>query len=48
MASDMVCWDTDLIFDGKSGDIIGFEIKKKYGCFSLKDGRSNQGIHTLE
>jgi YlmC/YmxH family sporulation protein len=33
--------DTDLIFDGKTGDIIGFEIKKKYGRFSLK-GRQEQ------
>ena len=29
--------DTDLIFDGKTGDIIGFEIKKKLGRFSFKN-----------
>ncbi|WP_203246271.1 YlmC/YmxH family sporulation protein [Sporosarcina beigongshangi] len=29
--------DTDLIFNGKTGDIIGFEIKKKLGRFSLKN-----------
>ncbi|MHA6258758.1 YlmC/YmxH family sporulation protein [Sporosarcina sp. CAU 1771] len=28
--------DTDLIFNGKTGDIIGFEIKKKFGRFSFK------------
>ncbi|MEK5039498.1 YlmC/YmxH family sporulation protein [Sporosarcina sp. FSL K6-3457] len=29
--------DTDLIFDGKTGNIIGFEIKKKLGRFSFKN-----------
>jgi YlmC/YmxH family sporulation protein len=29
--------DTDLIFNGKTGDIIGFEIKKKFGRFSFKN-----------
>lgn len=28
--------DTDLIFNGKTGDIIGFEVKKRYGRFSFK------------
>lgn len=28
--------DTDLIFNGKTGEIIGFEIKKKFGRFSFK------------
>ncbi|MFS0574176.1 YlmC/YmxH family sporulation protein [Sporosarcina sp. 179-K 3D1 HS] len=29
--------DTDMIFNGKTGDIIGFEIKKKFGRFSFKN-----------
>ncbi|MEK3935029.1 YlmC/YmxH family sporulation protein [Sporosarcina sp. FSL W7-1349] len=29
--------DTDMIFNGKTGDIIGFEIKKKLGRFSFKN-----------
>ena len=29
--------DTDLIFDGKTGDIIGLEIKRKTGRFSFKN-----------
>jgi len=29
--------DTDLIFDGKTGAIIGFEIKKQSGRFSFKN-----------
>ncbi|WP_438317739.1 YlmC/YmxH family sporulation protein [Sporosarcina sp. FA9] len=33
--------DTDLIFNTKTGDIIGFEIKKKFGRFSFK-GRQEQ------
>lgn len=28
--------DTDLIFNGKTGEILGFEIKKKFGRFSFK------------
>ena len=28
--------DTDLIFNGKTGDIIGLEVKKRYGRFSFK------------
>jgi YlmC/YmxH family sporulation protein len=28
--------DTDLIFNGKTGDIIGFEVKKRFGRFSFK------------
>ncbi|KXH80030.1 YlmC/YmxH family sporulation protein [Sporosarcina sp. HYO08] len=33
--------DTDLIFDSKTGAIIGFEIRKKSGRFSFK-GRQEQ------
>lgn len=33
--------DTDLIFNTITGDIIGFEIKKRFGRFSLK-GRQEQ------
>lgn len=33
--------DTDLIFNTKTGEIIGFEIKKKFGRFSFK-GRQEQ------
>jgi YlmC/YmxH family sporulation protein len=29
--------DTDLIINGKTGDIIGLEIKKKFGRFSFKN-----------
>jgi YlmC/YmxH family sporulation protein len=29
--------DTDLIFNGKTGEIIGFEVKKKFGRFSFKN-----------
>ena len=29
--------DTDLIFDGKTGDIIGFEVKKPTGRFSFRN-----------
>jgi len=29
--------DTDMMFNGKTGDIIGFEIKKKLGRFSFKN-----------
>ncbi|MFJ7933190.1 YlmC/YmxH family sporulation protein [Sporosarcina sp. NPDC096371] len=29
--------DTDLVFDGKTGAIIGFEVKKKLGRFSFKN-----------
>jgi YlmC/YmxH family sporulation protein len=28
--------DTDLIFNGKTGEIIGFEVKKRYGRFSFR------------
>lgn len=28
--------DTDLIFDGKTGDIIGLEVRRKSGRFSFK------------
>lgn len=28
--------DTDLIFNGKTGDIIGLEVKKRNGRFSFK------------
>lgn len=28
--------DTDLIFNGKTGDIIGLEVKKRSGRFSFK------------
>ena len=27
--------DTDLIFNGKTGDIIGFEVKKQYRTFFI-------------
>ncbi|MFD1928653.1 YlmC/YmxH family sporulation protein [Sporosarcina siberiensis] len=33
--------DTDLIFNTTTGEIIGFEIKKKFGRFSFK-GRQEQ------
>lgn len=29
--------DTDLLFDGKTGAIIGFEIRKQSGRFSFKN-----------
>lgn len=29
--------DTDMIFNSKTGDIIGFELKKKLGRFSFKN-----------
>ncbi|CAM3073694.1 YlmC/YmxH family sporulation protein [Filibacter tadaridae] len=29
--------DTDLIFNGKTGDIVGFEIRKKFGRFSFRN-----------
>ncbi len=29
--------DTDLVFNGKTGEIIGFEVKKKLGRFSFKN-----------
>lgn len=28
--------DTDLVFDGQTGEIIGFEVRKKLGRFSFK------------
>lgn len=28
--------DTDLLFDGKTGEIIGFEVKKRFSRFSFK------------
>lgn len=28
--------DTDLVFNGKTGDIIGLEVRRRYGRFSLK------------
>lgn len=28
--------DTDLLFDGKTGDIIGLELKQRTGMFGLK------------
>ena len=31
--------DTDLLFDGKTGEIIGFEVKRKSGRFSFKKGQ---------
>ena len=33
--------DTDLVFNGKTGAIIGFEIRKKFGKFSFR-GRQEQ------
>lgn len=33
--------DTDLIFNGKTGDIIGFEVRKPAGRFSFRN-RSEQ------
>jgi YlmC/YmxH family sporulation protein len=33
--------DTDLLFNGETGDIIGFEIRKRTGRFSFK-GRQEQ------
>lgn len=36
--------ETDLVFDGKTGVIIGFEVKKQSGRFSFK----NRGEQTEE
>ena len=33
--------DTDLIFNGKTGDIIGFEVKKKFGSVFIQKRSGN-------
>lgn len=36
--------DTDLIFDGKTGAIIGLEIKRRTGLFGMKNDVSEEFI----
>lgn len=36
--------DTDLIFNGETGEIIGLEIKKRTGLFGLKNDSSEELI----
>ncbi len=40
--------DTDLIFNGKTGEIIGLEVKKKFGRFSFKSrAGAIRGIYSV-
>ncbi len=36
--------DTDLLFDGKTGAILGLEIRKKTGIFGLKNDAAEEFI----